>query len=433
MKHHLSILLSCLAACPLFAAPFDGVDWGKSRNDIIRQMPRSSDLTLSATAKSVAEKLTGGCMLNEEIAYQKWTMYFNFDKKGLSLENIVLVGSEGFDSELWDSGLLKSYYLFYTNILKEKYGLGDKSINTPHYDTLSKVIQSGAFYPIHSYKADGLVITIGAHYDKSDKTIHAAFMLEKGIEESALGETPVTNPNILGDAAEWLDITHWESVPEAEEFLIRVGVIKPKVVTPAPSEGDATITFTIGGDGTEAPAVDTPPEPTPAELAISNIDAGLPDEEQSLLKAIININIGEAPAESVQTLNELARKGNARALYQLALCTEEGKGVTADSEKAEKFYLAAAQTGYALAIVRFAGEYEPALASIGFGAAEAKKMVATIEEAAKATSVSARMNLAIMYRYGFGVRKDVDKARALLEKLMSQGDTDASDLLDKLF
>lgn len=442
MKRPASILLCCLAACPLLAAPFDGVDWDKSRNDILRQLPKSSDLTLSATAKSVAEKLVGGCTLNEEIAYQKWTMHFNFNKKATALESIVLIGSEGFDSELWDSGVFKSYYLFYTNILKEKYGLGDKSINTPHYDALSKVIQSGDFYPIHSYKADGLVVTIGAHYDKKDKTLHAAFMLEKGMEESALGETKSTNPNVLGEASEWLDIAHWESAPEAEEFLVRVGVIKPKVVTPAPAEGgDATITFTIGGDGDagedepdlDTSEEDTTPELTPAELAISNIDSSLPEEEQALLKSIITINLGEATADCVQTLNDAARKGNGRALYQLALCTEEGKGVTADSGKAEKFYLAAAQSGYALALVRFDGEQEAALASIGFGAAEVKSMVNTIQEEAKGTSVSARLNLAVMYRYGFGVRKDVAKARALLEKLRSQGDTDAAELLEKLF
>lgn len=467
MKLSLSLLLCCLSLSPLMAAPFDGIDWDKSRNDILRQLPKSSDFELNSAAKSATDKLTGACTLNEEIAYQKWTMNFHFNKKGTALENIVLIGAEGFDSELWDNQVLKSYYLFVTNALKDKYGLGDRSVNTPHYDPLSKVIQSGEFYPMHSYKTDGLIVTVGMHYNKKTKQIHAAFMLEKGAADSALGESGSSNPNVLGDPSEWANITNWESQKDAEEFLTRVGLIKPKPA-PAPvadggdgGDGGATIIFTIGDDNTSAddtPAhdeevtiadgegfggdttpsdADTTPDTTPAAApmaeALAMIDTSLPADEQALLKAFIAIDADQANDETVQTLNNAARKGNARALYQLALSTDTGKGLTQDSAKAEKLYLAAAQAGYALALVRFDGEHEAALASIGFGPEEAQGIIATIQEEAQGSSVSARLNLAVMYRYGFGVRKDVSKARAMLEQLKSQGDIDAAKLLEKLF
>lgn len=471
MKNTLSLILTLLTSPALLAAPLDGIEWDKSAKDILPKLGKSGDFTLSPNAKSTGEKMVGGCTLNEEIAYQTWKITFIFDKKATKLGKILLIGTEGFDEQHWDSGALKSYYLFITNALKDKYGLGDRSVNTPHYDKLSKLVQSGDFYPLHSYKADGLIVTIGMHYDKQSKKIHAAYTLQKGAEDSAMGESGSDNPNVLGDASEWTDITHWESCPEATEFLTRVGVIKPKPAPTTTPEGDeGTITFTIDGDDDseepsedETPSVDddgssdsssddttddtsddssddsiddssddstasTPDTPT----GTATVDTSLAEGDQNLLKSIIAMESSNS-TDMLQALSDVAKAGNARALYQIAVYTSEGKGFTQDSAKAEKFYLAAAQLGYALALVRVDGEHDAALARIGYGPDESKALVDKIQEEAQGNSVSARFNLAIMYRYGYGIRKDIETARTLLEELKEQGDIQAEAMLKSAF
>ncbi len=437
MKQSLSLLLTLLSISPVLAGPLDGIEWDKSAKDVLTKMPKSADFTLSPTAKTTGEKMVGGCTLNDEIAYQQWKITFLFDKKATHLEKLLFIGSESFDAELWDSGVLKSYYLFITNRLKERYNLGDKSINTPKYEPLSKVMQSANFYPIHSYKADGLVVTIGAHYDKSSNTIQAAFTLQKGIGESALGDSAVDNPNISGEAEEWLDITNWESQPAAEEFLTRVGVIQPKAKTKSDTPTtDNTITLTIKtGDSTPAPTPEEPSVEEPAPSAPSSdiaVDSSLPPDDQIILKAVAYAD-STPSTDIIKSLSNVAKAGNARAIYQIATYTETGNGLTQDKAKADKFYLAAAQLGYALALVRIDGEFSAALASIGFSTKEADAIIAKTQEEAKGTSVSARFNLAVMYRYGYGVRKDLEKARTLLESLKAQGDIQAEAMLKENF
>ena len=104
-----------------------------------------------------------------------------------------------------------------------------------------------------------------------------------------------------------------------------------------------------------------------------------------------------------------------------------------DTEKAEKVFLQAAQLGYPLAMVRFSTEFPTAVDYIELTEEDGQKLITDLIAAAEAGSSTARFSLAVMYRYGYGVRKDSAKAKALFEELAKQGDVEANNLLSKEF
>ncbi|AWY98521.1 MAG: tetratricopeptide repeat protein [Blautia sp.] len=105
-------------------------------------------------------------------------------------------------------------------------------------------------------------------------------------------------------------------------------------------------------------------------------------------------------------MNQAAKSGNMNAQYNMGRCYEEGIGTKPDISKAFDWYKKAAAQGDFRAMCCMgahflSGEvlpYEPA------------KAFQLFEKAANANIPAAQYNLSVLYRYGEGVEKDIEKA-----------------------
>ena len=105
-------------------------------------------------------------------------------------------------------------------------------------------------------------------------------------------------------------------------------------------------------------------------------------------------------------MEQAAKAGNTNALYNVGRCYEEGIGVKQDFSKAFDWYKKAAAEGDFRAMCCMGGyfltgnpvPYEPA------------KAFQLFEKAANANIPAAQYNLSVLYRYGEGTEKDVEKA-----------------------
>ncbi len=404
-----------LSLSPSFAALIGGVDFGDSRAEVTKKLADSSDLTAIADAPQ-ASKLESSHRMTARVAHQDWVVSFDFANNGKKLVAIHVDGQEGIPVDMFDAEV-KSFYLYVTNAVKKAYGINaDTSENTPKYHAAPELHQ-GERYPMHIYDFNGLRLVMTLRMDLDTKLVYVGYTLLPAPEETALGSTELPNNN--GDAADWKDIPNWDSLKYAEEFLYKNGL----------KERPKPVEIVEGGKGT-GEEVAKPEVKTPDHF--KSIDSTLPSSEQALLKGLIMDNMGELDDAAIY-FAQAAREdsGNGRAFYQLAICFELGQGLPQDIDKSANAYLKAAQLGYAPALVRFGGEYKTAIEEIGLSAEEAKAILDNAHQLAAANSVWGRYNLAMLYRYGYGLRKDVEKARALFSSLAQQGDHEAIKELEK--
>lgn len=399
------------------AAPLKDIQWGDSPTVVKRQADKSAQLEERRDPTSASQH-----QLVAKHAAQIWDVYFQFGNNKRELEAILFLGNEGFPVALWGEDL-RAYYLFVVNAIKKHYGLGNDSHNTPRFGTL-KELSSTTFYPLHTYHHGDSLITIGMYLDKKTQLVHACFKLEPYVD-TPMGVRGATDQNNAGTEEEWQNIPIWENKPAAQEFLVRVGL---KV----PSDTQSPQVAGAAQNGPQAQDEEKQLRAQIKEQELAAINKELPEIDQQYLQALIEFKALE-DRQACQTLTKAALAGSARAVYLYAICLEEGRGFIADQKKAETAYLKAAQLGYPLALNRLDDSMEVALSKVGHPPFSDTQMIANIKKEAKAQSVSARMSLALLYRYGYGVIKDVERARAILQELVDDGDIEAKAMLEREF
>jgi len=118
----------------------------------------------------------------------------------------------------------------------------------------------------------------------------------------------------------------------------------------------------------------------------------------------------------------LAKNGDAKAQYNVALMYAKGQGAQPDIKKAMEWYEKAAKQGLALAQYNLAQLYQ----SLGEKEDHAyEKAKYWYEKAAEQGIMQAYNNLGSLYLEGKGVPKDIHKAHALFKKAAQMGDTNA--------
>ena len=126
-------------------------------------------------------------------------------------------------------------------------------------------------------------------------------------------------------------------------------------------------------------------------------------------------------------MEQAAKAGNTNALYNVGRCYEEGIGVKQDLSKAFDWYKKAAAEGDFRAMCCMGGyfltgnpiPYEPA------------KAFQLFEKAANANIPAAQYNLSVLYRYGEGTEKDLEKADFWRMKAAQNGFRMAIDEIEK--
>ncbi|KAH3764285.1 sel1 repeat family protein [Pelomyxa schiedti] len=116
-----------------------------------------------------------------------------------------------------------------------------------------------------------------------------------------------------------------------------------------------------------------------------------------------------------------ADAGNTMAMFNLAVCYENGVGVDQDLSEAVKLYQRAADAGNVEATGNLGYCYKN-----GNGVdLDASKAVTLYQRAADAGNANAMNNLAACYRHGDGVEKDPHKAVALYQRAVDLGNAAA--------
>ena len=140
-----------------------------------------------------------------------------------------------------------------------------------------------------------------------------------------------------------------------------------------------------------------------------------------------------------------AEAGHAEAQYSLGFCYERGYGVSKNLQKAREWYTKAATQGHkearqALQTLPVAqtptSTLTPAqieeLYQMGrehYYARDFNSAVYYFTQAAEAGHVEAQHSLGLCYKYGYGVKKDLQKAREWLQKAATQGHRGAREVL----
>ncbi len=430
MKRPAPYLLAALLLClPATAGMIGGFAPGDKAKDVRKKIMKSAELE-PLDGKSSA-KPEENCRLKETIAGQVWVAEFEFDKRSKGLTQVIFIGSHEIKPAQAET-LLKSFYVYTSNQLCEHYGLGDP-MNTPGFGKPA-TLKARTMHPLHAYQGKEGVYTIGLWKDKKGD-FRICFTLQP-VSNTAMGSSVSTNST--GTDAEWQNIPLFETTPEGKAFLLKSGLAgaltgEAEVAddeVDMPDEGEENI-HEHSADEDEGGVADEPAvepadegnaEPQPAKVAGKN----LPQAEQDVLNALLRIEEGKNK-EGMDLLIAAGKEGNGRALYELASSLHEGKyGVTANPERAMNAFRKAAEAGFALAMVHFGAERPAALKELGISEEEGQKLLDATLEGAKGGSPSARFNLAVMLRYGYGIRKDVPKAVEIMQQLEKEGDPTAA-------
>ncbi len=424
----LTLLPALLAALPAAAAIIGNISAGDKQKDVQKKAKECAELVTS-DAKASLPKLDS-FSLAARPACQEWRAVFEFDKRSKELQRITFISRKGVPAKDYE-GLVKSFY-FYTAMELSKHFGAEEPLNTPAFGK-ADALKPGVTHPLFVFRGGQLVLSTGLQRDKKDE-VHVCFSLAQATD-TALGSTVMFTSD--GKPEEWANVPALDSFPAGKAFLIEHGVIKED--TPAPAgEEDETETEpetdeepvdepAEGGDSADeddaTPAPDTTPtqadEPAPAPL--KEAPATLPQDEQDAINALLLIS-QHRNKEGMEKMVAAAKAGNGLALYELGLCHEQGRhGMAQNPELAEKTYRQAAFAGYALAMVKFGGEFSSAIRIRGLPEAQGQKIRNKTLEGAKAGLPTARFNLAVMMRYGYGVRKDVAKAIETMQQLAKEG------------
>ena len=163
----------------------------------------------------------------------------------------------------------------------------------------------------------------------------------------------------------------------------------------------------------------------------------LKGDAQALFQLAINYEQGRGVAENQQEAfycyQQAAELGCPRGYWGMAFLYDQGKyGVKRDKKKAEEMHRKAGAAGYAPSASRFGAAWPDAARVLGLTAAEAREQSRTRRRAAAEGYASEQYNLGVMYQTGFGLPKDMAKAREWFQKAADQGDVQAKSVLKKL-
>ena len=163
----------------------------------------------------------------------------------------------------------------------------------------------------------------------------------------------------------------------------------------------------------------------------------LKGDAQALFQLAINYEQGRGVAENQQEAfycyQQAAELGCPRGYWGMAFLYDQGKyGVKRDKKKAEEMHRKAGAAGYAPSASRFGAAWPDAARVLGLTAAEAREQARTRRRAAAEGYASEQYNLGVMYQTGFGLPKDMAKAREWFQKAADQGDVQAKSVLKKL-
>ena len=109
-----------------------------------------------------------------------------------------------------------------------------------------------------------------------------------------------------------------------------------------------------------------------------------------------------------------AKQGFARSQNELGLLYEDGEGVEQDNEKAKYWFEQAAKNGHAGSMNNLAAVY--------MLEGHSEKAVPWFQRSADLGYVEALYNLAMCYKDGKGVKKNLNKAKELLQTAAEKGD-----------
>ncbi len=407
MSRTLPTLLPLLALClPALAGMPAGLTLGETEKDVLKKAYESEDFAkLSDRAK---RKLEGNYSLSTDIAGQKWIAHFVFDRRSKMLTQLLFVSDKAMQPNQYNT-VLKSFYVFTMEQLREHFKLGEAR-NTPEFGHAG-ALKTEEMFPLHALPGEDIMLTTGVWKAKSGG-IHLCFTLQP-TTNSALGNTGTTNTS--GKPADWAEVTDFTTTEEGKAFLEQKGI----AIAPKPVEKETE----------DEPEVIDEPEPEP-EPEVRMASEDLPLDEQDTLNGLILANNGKGK-EGLAKLINAAQAGNARALYELGCGYSTGRyGLTPSKENADGAFRKAATAGFALAMVRFGGEFPVALAELGFREMDGNNIVKAAESANE-MAPSRRFNYAIMLRYGYGVRKDVNQAITIMRELANGGDPIAAALADE--
>ncbi len=402
-------LLPGLACClPVLAGMPAGIVLGEKEKEVHKRVVESDDFApLNDRAK---RRLETNFILKEKLGGQQWGARFEFDRSSKMLTQLLFVGEKAMQPNQYNK-LLKSFYIFTLGHLRTHFKL-QEPLNTPEFGHASG-LKAEEMFPLHASRGEGIMLVTGLWKDKQGG-IHLCFSVQP-TSNSAMGQTYTSNTS--GKEADWMDVPDFASTDEGKAFLEETGMA-PAPPPPAPAEEEPQ-------EEEEEEEEDTLPEEE--DNTVTEASTDLPQAEQDILNALMLFERGKHK-EGLAKLITAAQAGNARALYELGCSYAEGKHtLMPNHELSENAFRRAALSGYALAMVRYGAEFPVALSELSFRAEDGKKIV-EVAESAGASSPTGRFNHAIMLRYGYGVRKDVQKAISIMQQLATEGDPEAARL-----
>ncbi len=131
----------------------------------------------------------------------------------------------------------------------------------------------------------------------------------------------------------------------------------------------------------------------------------------------------------VEFQRKLATGGNAIAQYKLGTMYESGQGVKKDIKEAESWYKQSAAKGHKPAQNRLT---YLEIKKSGFDNTKHKPWLASVKSDADALDGDAIILMALMYRDGIGLKKDLKQSHRLLKKASSMGLSEVDGMIEEV-
>lgn len=375
MKRTIPLLALLCCTTAVQAAGYLSLPFGISPKAAENRLSNEPDVKIGTDP--AASPLEGKYVLREKIANQTFAVHCIF--KNDKLETVKFVGERGFTTEQYTD--LKAYYITVSNAIEKQYSA--VAINTPPWKKAA-AIPVGKTQYLHAHQADTFLVVAGVEHAASDGLFHVIFVIQPAT--TGMG---VANIETGGKASDWSDSTEVGTVDEDTH------------------DYDSTLTGAR--------------------------DVGKYDEtlERLIIKAAGDLKA--APRDGMSVLVKNAPKdASGRGWWLLGQCYEKGIGIKKNAAKAREMYEKSARTGFAMGLVEFGYDFPSAIKALNLSIADGKQLVEICRNNAEAGSPAALYNLGIMYRYGFGVRKNAGRAKKLLEKAVEANDPIAAQELKEL-
>lgn len=375
MKRTITLLALLCCTAAVQAAGYLSLPFGISPKAAENRLGSEPGVKIGADPS--ASPLEGKYVLREKIANQTFAIHCVF--KNDKLEAVKFIGERGFPAEQYTD--LKAYYITVSNAIEKEFNAF--AINTPPWKKAS-AIPVGKTQYLHAHQADTILVIAGIEHAASDGQFHIIFVIQP-----ATNGMGVANIETGGKPSDW-------------------------------------------GDSTEVGTVDEDTHDYDSTLTGAR-DVGTCDEtlERLILKAAGDLKTSPRDGISVLVKNA-AKDTSGRAWWLLGQCYEKGVGIKKNADKAREMYEKAARVGFAKGLVEFGYDFPTSLKALNISIANGKQLVETSRNNAEAGSPASLYNLGVMYRYGFGVRKNVERAKKLLEKAVETNDPIAAQELKEL-